>query len=368
MDPENAASDMPAPRSSEPAPLEPRALVAQMVAVGEWPDPELLERIVQAGDAAVKPLIAVLRTYPRGWPAEAPFYHAIGLLSVLRPPKAIPELIEVVKRYGNDSGELAGRAVGNYGAVGFETLLEVLRDPAIRGYKRRHAIEAAQVAAGNDPTLRARLAEVLRFFLASAIERGREETRQGKMRRALEESSAEADLEAIRSDESETVPEDSGTSSSNGGPTGDEDEPKLYVHEDIALLVNDLAGLADPSARKLIKTAFDEDLVDTSIIDPEAVEEIYRQGGEPARPGRDWLSGYREAYQRHIDYQNRPPAPPLIPTRRPARAPSEHEPAPHAPVPVAIRNVGPKLGRNDPCWCGSGKKYKKCHLGKDGFR
>ena len=21
-----------------------------------------------------------------------------------------------------------------------------------------------------------------------------------------------------------------------------------------------------------------------------------------------------------------------------------------------------KLGRNDPCWCGSGKKYKQCHL------
>ncbi|HVZ81303.1 MAG TPA: SEC-C metal-binding domain-containing protein [bacterium] len=20
-----------------------------------------------------------------------------------------------------------------------------------------------------------------------------------------------------------------------------------------------------------------------------------------------------------------------------------------------------KVGRNDPCWCGSGKKYKKCH-------
>ena len=20
-----------------------------------------------------------------------------------------------------------------------------------------------------------------------------------------------------------------------------------------------------------------------------------------------------------------------------------------------------KIGRNDPCWCGSGKKYKKCH-------
>jgi hypothetical protein len=22
-------------------------------------------------------------------------------------------------------------------------------------------------------------------------------------------------------------------------------------------------------------------------------------------------------------------------------------------------------GRNDPCWCGSGKKYKKCHLDAD---
>ena len=24
-----------------------------------------------------------------------------------------------------------------------------------------------------------------------------------------------------------------------------------------------------------------------------------------------------------------------------------------------------KIGRNDPCWCGSGKKYKDCHLALD---
>ncbi len=24
-----------------------------------------------------------------------------------------------------------------------------------------------------------------------------------------------------------------------------------------------------------------------------------------------------------------------------------------------------KPGRNDPCWCGSGKKYKSCHLKED---
>ncbi|MFI5040779.1 MAG: YecA family protein [Acidimicrobiales bacterium] len=28
------------------------------------------------------------------------------------------------------------------------------------------------------------------------------------------------------------------------------------------------------------------------------------------------------------------------------------------------RPSGPKLGRNEPCWCGSGRKYKVCHLGR----
>jgi len=29
------------------------------------------------------------------------------------------------------------------------------------------------------------------------------------------------------------------------------------------------------------------------------------------------------------------------------------------------RREEPRVGRNDPCPCGSGKKYKKCHMGKD---
>ncbi len=32
------------------------------------------------------------------------------------------------------------------------------------------------------------------------------------------------------------------------------------------------------------------------------------------------------------------------------------------PLPL---NPNKRLGRNDPCWCGSGKKYKKCHLSSD---
>src|SRR3712207_6614156 len=39
------------------------------------------------------------------------------------------------------------------------------------------------------------------------------------------------------------------------------------------------------------------------------------------------------------------------------------EPLDTAPAVVEQRRVGEhdQLGRNDPCWCGSGKKFKKCH-------
>ena len=52
------------------------------------------------------------------------------------------------------------------------------------------------------------------------------------------------------------------------------------------------------------------------------------------------------------------------------RSPDIVRPAVVAPVqdedegPTApIRRQGPRLGRNDPCACGSGKKFKRCCLG-----
>jgi len=39
----------------------------------------------------------------------------------------------------------------------------------------------------------------------------------------------------------------------------------------------------------------------------------------------------------------------------------ESEPGGDSTAVEPIRNVTPKVGRNDPCPCGSGKKYKKCH-------
>jgi preprotein translocase subunit SecA len=48
---------------------------------------------------------------------------------------------------------------------------------------------------------------------------------------------------------------------------------------------------------------------------------------------------------------------------RPSRPGSSGAPSPSAPVASPVR-VGPKIGRNDPCPCGNGRKFKSCH-GKD---
>ncbi len=49
----------------------------------------------------------------------------------------------------------------------------------------------------------------------------------------------------------------------------------------------------------------------------------------------------------------------------------EPEPEVGVEVTTPIHRSGPKVGRNDPCPCGSGKKYKKCcgrpgHMGEPG--
>jgi preprotein translocase subunit SecA len=60
----------------------------------------------------------------------------------------------------------------------------------------------------------------------------------------------------------------------------------------------------------------------------------------------------RLLYRVQIAPEEKPVARPALPAREPAA------------VGARARSGGgghPKIGRNDPCWCGSGKKYKKCH-------
>jgi len=53
----------------------------------------------------------------------------------------------------------------------------------------------------------------------------------------------------------------------------------------------------------------------------------------------------------------------LSPPRLPIQAPAPPQ-AEVSNVPAPFRHA-PRPGRNEPCWCGSGQKYKKCHLDED---
>jgi hypothetical protein len=153
----------------------------------------------------------------------------------------------------------------------------------------------------------------------------------------------------------------------------DEDEDECLDHHPIdalSYLAYDLCDLTDSLARDMIKTAFEEGLIKPSILDLEDVEHIFECGGMSLGYEGTWLDGYKESYAEEI--RTREELKSIQPIHFPSRTshpsfePMLPEPAPPRAQPIApIRNTAPKIGRNDPCWCGSGKKYKKCHLGKD---
>ncbi len=285
-------------RSDKQAKRDATVLVDRMVENGEWPSPELLQQIVYLGDAAVEPLLAIVRSKPRGWPAEAPLHHALGLLEVLRPPAAIPDLIEIIKNYGDETGEDAANAIAVHGEAVFETLLQLAGDPTLGDDERNHAIAAAKKATGTNTNLKTRLADLLRPLLADAIEQMRSEFRKA----ADEPDSDEIDVDGEPYDEAfdehidpdladdlVEIATDDGDAQREpevSGPLDSKLAEKPRTRDligEILFRISDLAGLADPLARDLIKTAFAEEMVETFFIDETVVDDLYRSGGR--RPG-----------------------------------------------------------------------------------
>jgi len=93
---------------------------------------------------------------------------------------------------------------------------------------------------------------------------------------------------------------------------------------------------------------------------------VEREGGEPTiaapvRPApRKAALNYNNPAQERPSVFTQPAAPgaggdDLMQAPRPARGGGDD-----APIKTVKRDE-PKVGRNDPCWCGSGKKFKKCH-------
>jgi len=95
---------------------------------------------------------------------------------------------------------------------------------------------------------------------------------------------------------------------------------------------------------------------------------IEREGGEariapplrqaPKRPAALSYNNPQEQPKSIFPGAPQPAAPPgvddLVQDRQPARVGGDD-------VIKQVKRDEPKIGRNDPCWCGSGKKFKKCH-------
>lgn len=290
-----------------------RARVAKLVSEWDWPDPAVLEDILALGAEAVPALDALLtpellRAAHADEQADVVVYYALELLAALETPAAIPVFLNAYRQVTDDTVEGLEHALLRLGPEAVGPLLLVAADPSVLGYARSLASNAAVHEAKRDPSLREQVAEGLRSTLADFVER------------------------------SATL-------------TGDDKDAA-------ASLVVDLAELADPQARPLIDAAFatgcvqtaEESEIGISVIDKEGVEELYREGGR----SRVWepppfLEDYRKRRQEHLDDEKK-------------RARLKRLMPDKPPQPVVL---GPKIGRNDPCWCGSGLKYKKCHLAQD---
>ena len=131
-------------------------------------------------------------------------------------------------------------------------------------------------------------------------------------------------------------------------------------------LVCELASFASREALDEIERAFRLGLVDLGMVSLESVrnslkqdEPRFRQSLNQCLPTgvedtveefRSWASYSQKDLSTGRAHPTSQPL--MIPENRVKEAPWEPS--------TRIRNTRPKVGRNDPCPCGSGKKYKKC--------
>jgi hypothetical protein len=151
------------------------------------------------------------------------------------------------------------------------------------------------------------------------------------------------------------------------------DRLRFHLREAIAnkdaaiadLLVADLVSYAAGEALPEIEEAFRLDLVDPFMVgDFEHVADSISEGDsyfeqmlDSCRP--TGIQDTIEELKRWHSFADEDESESLMP---PDEEPEEEDwQLPDMPPrPITIRNTAPRIGRNDPCPCGSGKKYKKC--------
>ena len=138
-------------------------------------------------------------------------------------------------------------------------------------------------------------------------------------------------------------------------------------HDMLAPLACELGDLAAETALETIRSAYQRKLVDESIVGLAFIESQIAAGEETVKRELEYCrpTGMPDTIaelSRWAAFREEPPRPPRKPNPQPTRVPRPHllsSDVSRSQVATSIR-AGHKVGRNDPCPCGSGKKFKKC--------
>jgi hypothetical protein len=115
-----------------------------------------------------------------------------------------------------------------------------------------------------------------------------------------------------------------------------------------------------------IRQAFEEDLIDTFYIDLNWIEEVLAVGMDKHLQDLVKSPHYalvEDTIKELNSWAAFKPKASLLPL---SETVFRNQSAPNTLTTLPQHKPShPGLGRNDPCWCGSGKKYKNCHLRSD---
>ena len=297
-------------------------LVDALYTAGLAPDINLLRACLARKDTIRHYLLEMLATDPYEAyelplgsedPRTVAGLHAGHLLLAFQEPAALPIFVAIYRdETRKDLVEWFNPWLHEYGAAAVAPFVEVVADEDVHWYGRAAATELLSAVGRRFPGTRATIVAGLREALPELAER---------------------------------------TSLPEGG------EPD-EIWSWIAVTLSELDA---QEALPQVKALFHAGLLHRDVTGD--LEEYLAQFGEAGHEPRPFnlLDTYRYLHHRVAQEEARQRAERAAARKREvaeASPSSEHERS--APGEPTVRSV-PKVGRNDPCPCGSGRKYKHCH-------